>query len=202
MKTAIYLRLVRNIIIALLILEIILVAATFSLASAQQLTLNIDRSISGCGFGTAYSPSIGLSGRSYTLLTGPSFQQQKMNFSGWKTEFRFMPFHGRNNKATVYFYGNTTYHHAAYMSKSCISTEQMVSHNDNNINCHQQFRAIEAYAGFGVRFLHTNKLSTGINIGAGFYNTLDHNYLSHNLYREKQSGSLQLGISLTYKLGK
>lgn len=179
-------------------LGILLVALTKG-TSAQNTSISfqIARDITGSGLGGNVCPSFSLNHKKNTFSIGPNFQRKRLNFSGIQANYSFTAASNYNNRFELYFSGNLTIHTSARMSCGNIEIEKSC-HREGTIDYEaMRLNVIEGYAGIGLKFNATKKLSTGFNAGLGMFDTLNENY-DREMYREKISAALQLGFVVIY----
>lgn len=200
MNATIYLKSLKTTIVLSFILFVILFFVdVVSAADNNPVSLRLTNKISGSGRGSSYNPEIVFNRNRVSISLGAHIQKRKTNFSGINSEFQFNT-GSIDQKASVFFYSDLQYHHAAVLGKSSCRIEERVSGNDIRNHSDIKFKTAEAYAGFGLRFNPTNVISTQFSIGMGGYQTLNKNYEDMNLYRERSALVLQLKWSVSYHL--
>lgn len=176
-------------------------------ASAQKskpaLGVSLTSSLTGIGFGTQYSPGLFLVSGKKRIEAGPVFQKRDMNFTGFRANFSYTVYDGAtalypgNEKLELFFYNEAIWHNSAKLGKSQMQLEKQVSRNELKVDLAAlSYKAVEAYAGFGLRIKLTNQLKWGNAIGVGGWHTISG---EKDLEREYNSMSLVFRTNLTWQ---
>ena len=97
-----------------------------------------------------------------TLSFGPNFQMRKLNLSGLQCNYSYSI--GKNNYSNkyIYFFGNVYFNFSSYLSKSVIKRENFVCKEEKSRIDYSgmKFSTVEVHAGFGLKVVHSDKIST------------------------------------------
>lgn len=159
------------------------------------------------GFGTIYSPGVFYSSGKHLVEAAPLFQKRDAHLSGARLNYEYTVFDGArvanneygNENLELFFFGGVNYHCSAILSKAQIRREEMVArHKESAIVFENlKYKALESYAGFGLKRKLSKKIKWSNLIGFGGWQTLKG---EKNIDREYAGPGIILKTSLLFTL--
>jgi hypothetical protein len=168
-------------------------------AQSRSLRLNLNYRSSGNGLGVIIVPQVSLCRNSNELSFGINFQQNRMNISGFQTNYNFVFYKG---SIGLYAFYDIAYFKKCYLGKGIAKFETSVRPEFKSYYENLRLNVIDQHAGFGIRFYYSNycfsyaSISTGASCTMGTYDS------SRFRSRDRYSGSLSLNVGISFKIFK
>jgi len=180
----------------------ILILSTLNLFSQSSYKLlQLSHDVSGSGLGENISIGVGIAKDCQLISINAVFQKKKVNLSGINVNYKYIVCKSENEKTELFFSINTALQARAYLSDKSLRIEQQCNPEQNKNYESLSMSVFESYAGFGLKFIHTEKISTSYSIGYGGYTTLNKTY-DYKMYRQKSAQSLQFQFTMNYRIQK
>lgn len=162
-------------------------------------TFQINHDLSGNGLGKNISIGVGIGKGNSLLSFNINFQKKRLHLSGINLNYKHTVLKSENEKMELFFSANATIHTRAYLSDKSARIEQLCNPEKDQKYKSLSLTVYESYIGFGLKFNHTDKISTSYNVGFGGYTTLNKNY-DYKMYRQKSAQSAQLQFTIMYRI--
>jgi len=161
--------------------------------------------VSANRFGAIYSGSVSYKFNTHTFSVGATAQNKKFKPSGLQFNYEYTLMDGSKHygskidRLQLYAFGMTTYHNNVFLGKSACEEEQSTVADDDrrpvDMSC-VKLKAVDAYAGFGLRIAFLQNFKWYNSIGIGGYNVLN---APSGLYYNSRSMGLMVRTGISYQ---
>jgi hypothetical protein len=182
---------------------VLLVFAAPRLKAGQTyFSLITSANLNGSGFAPGISPHLALNVGRSSFTIGPNIQEKKWTLTGLYTGYRYTMTENYSGRVRLFCFTNLFLHKQAYLSRNAVRIEKMAAGDKSIDYSNVRFRAFEMYGGFGLQFIHSDRISTACSAGLGFYTTTGSNDICRHMYRSTSGCGLQLRATVSYSFGK
>lgn len=163
--------------------------------------------ISGNRFGAIYDGSVFYSQNAHTFSLGVTAQKKNFKLSGVQLNYEYTMMDGSKHygskidRLQLYAFGTVTYHNNVFLGKSACEEEQSGSGDAERRPVDMsgvKLKAVDAYAGFGMRIAFLQNFKWHNSIGIGGYNVLN---APAGLYYNSRSMGLMVRTGISYQFG-